>query len=360
MKSDAVDVREASVYKNEPYIPVSKEEIHKLAQWFRYDLVGKFSHLKPLLLVVQQDEDEIQKSVVDYFQKILTKETTEDGSEILESISNIISSEDNRFLNASPSVEEGLDKLFSTHSNLDYVYGGGVPISHLVFADDMIIFTNGQRNSLTKVMEFIRSYTKGSGQNINCSKSSFTVTKDKYKGVVEVVTGFQFQALPITYLGVPLCKGRKKCVLFEGLVNKIKNRLLGWEHKVMFAGGKLIFLKHVLNSIHLHILQVMDPPMGVMNRISKLFNAYIREETSQTKQIHWTTWEKICFPNIEGEICCRLMKDMSMAFDCNLWWKFRKQESLWSWVMKAKYCRLGHAKLITTRPRDSPLWRRMH
>ncbi|KAL2453406.1 RNase H domain-containing protein [Abeliophyllum distichum] len=47
-------------------------------------------------------------------------------------------------------------------------------------------------------------------------------------------------------------------------------------------------------------------------------------------------------------IGCRSLKDMSMAFDCKLWWKFRKQESLWSWVMKAKYCRLIHANLITT------------
>ncbi|KAL2513190.1 Uncharacterized protein Adt_18790 [Abeliophyllum distichum] len=54
MKSEVVDVHETSVYKNEPYIPDSKEEIHKSAQWFRYDLVGKFSHIKPRLLVVQQ------------------------------------------------------------------------------------------------------------------------------------------------------------------------------------------------------------------------------------------------------------------------------------------------------------------
>ncbi|KAL2526284.1 Uncharacterized protein Adt_11338 [Abeliophyllum distichum] len=54
MKSDNVDVREASVYKNEPYIPVSKEEMQKLAQWFKYGLVGKFSHVKPPFVKVQQ------------------------------------------------------------------------------------------------------------------------------------------------------------------------------------------------------------------------------------------------------------------------------------------------------------------
>ncbi|KAL2526985.1 zinc ion binding [Abeliophyllum distichum] len=44
----------ALVDKNEPFIPVSKEEIQKLAQWFKFGLVGKFSHLKPSILAVQQ------------------------------------------------------------------------------------------------------------------------------------------------------------------------------------------------------------------------------------------------------------------------------------------------------------------
>ncbi|KAL2475523.1 Uncharacterized protein Adt_36259 [Abeliophyllum distichum] len=82
------------------------------------------------------------------------------------------------FIILAESFSRGLDRLFARHSYLDYIYGGGVPMSHLAFADDMIIFTNGQRNSLAKVMEFIKIYSSGSGQNINCSKSSFTVTKE--------------------------------------------------------------------------------------------------------------------------------------------------------------------------------------
>ncbi|KAL2497242.1 Uncharacterized protein Adt_22792 [Abeliophyllum distichum] len=92
----------------------------------------------------------------------------------------------------------------------------------------------------------------------------------------------------------------------------------------------------------------MDPPTGVVNKISKMLNAYFWGDDSQPKHIHWKTWDLIFLPYSEGGIGCRSLKDMSMAFDCKLWWKFRKQESLWSWVMKGKYCRLIHANLITT------------
>ncbi|KAL2526290.1 Reverse transcriptase domain-containing protein [Abeliophyllum distichum] len=60
-----------------------------------------------------ENEDEIQKSAVDYFQKILTKEDTKDDTEIFESIPNIISSNDNRSLNALPSVEKVKEVVFS-------------------------------------------------------------------------------------------------------------------------------------------------------------------------------------------------------------------------------------------------------
>ncbi|KAL2471166.1 DNAse I-like superfamily protein [Abeliophyllum distichum] len=59
------------------------------------------------------NEAEIQNSAMAYFQSILTKESTEDGRDLLESIPNIISLEDNRILNAVPTAEEIKGTVFS-------------------------------------------------------------------------------------------------------------------------------------------------------------------------------------------------------------------------------------------------------
>ncbi|KAL2479297.1 Uncharacterized protein Adt_32263 [Abeliophyllum distichum] len=68
-----------------------------------------------------QSEDEIQKSAVDYFQNVLTKEPIEDSSELVESIPNLITLKDNNFLNGLPSIEEVKEVVFSL--NKDSVAG---------------------------------------------------------------------------------------------------------------------------------------------------------------------------------------------------------------------------------------------
>lgn len=124
-------------------------------------------------------------------------------------------------------LSRGLNNLFLRNNELQFRYGGGILVSHLGFADDIVIFTNGQKSSLSKLMSFLRQYTDNSGQAINCDKSSFTTSKEIHRRVVADNTGFQYQPLPMVYLGVPLYKGHKKASLFEDLISKIKRRILG-------------------------------------------------------------------------------------------------------------------------------------
>lgn len=83
------------------------------------------------------------------------------------------------FIIAAEVMSRGLNKLvvvgiitpFSTPQRCDN-------ISHLAFADDLIIFTNGSQKSLLKLMGFLHAYEHESGHLINASKSCF-VTFDK-------------------------------------------------------------------------------------------------------------------------------------------------------------------------------------
>ncbi|CAI9777180.1 unnamed protein product [Fraxinus pennsylvanica] len=253
----------------------------------------------------------------------------------------------------------GLNNLFSSNVDLHFRYGGGIPISHLAFADDIVIFTNGQKTSLNKIMRFISLYTVNSGQAINCNKSSFTTRKEAHRKVIADNTGFQYQSLPMIYLGVPLYKGHKKAALFDDLISKIKRRILGWEHRWFSASGRITLIKHVLSSMPIHLLQILDPLIGIINKISRMFNNFIWGDSSQTKKIRWASWENICCPVEEGGIGCQSLSDLNIAFDCKLWWKFREQKSLWSQVLLAKCCRTSHASVVNHSYQDSGIWRRM-
>lgn len=51
------------------------------------------------------------------------------------------------------------------------------PISHLFFADDMLIFSNGSIRSLRRLRDLLQKYESSSGQQINLQKISMLVSK---------------------------------------------------------------------------------------------------------------------------------------------------------------------------------------
>jgi hypothetical protein len=48
----------------------------------------------------------------------------------------------------------------------------GPSISHLLFADDNIFFTRGDKRSVTTLKSILQIYSEGSGQQVNLQKSS--------------------------------------------------------------------------------------------------------------------------------------------------------------------------------------------
>lgn len=61
--------------------------------------------------------------------------------------------------------------------------------------------------------------------------------------MIHSVTGYIHKDFPLKYLGVPLVKGRFKIGFYEGLIDKIINRINGWRSSLLSAGGRLVLIK---------------------------------------------------------------------------------------------------------------------
>lgn len=91
-----------------------------------------------------------------------------------------------------------------------------VPISHILYVNDMLLFTNGSKKNLEKLMQFLHSYKKVSGQFFNVDKSKFLVHPsfpDQGKHIINQVTSFKEDTFPFTYLGAPI--SYKKLVIHD-------------------------------------------------------------------------------------------------------------------------------------------------
>ena len=88
----------------------------------------------------------------------------------------------------------------------------GCPVvTHLVYADDVIIFSSGMKKSLQLIMKVLEDYAMISGQKVNHSKRcllSHASLLDVRWHIVAQITGFHAQSFPVKYLGFPLYSGR--------------------------------------------------------------------------------------------------------------------------------------------------------
>src|SRR5262245_9853643 len=81
------------------------------------------------------------------------------------------------FIIAAEFLSRRLDSLFQDNRSMFYQCRGRARVSHLAYADDIIIFTNNKQGSITSILQTIEYYEKVSGQLINASKSCVVVSK---------------------------------------------------------------------------------------------------------------------------------------------------------------------------------------
>ncbi|KAK4382235.1 hypothetical protein Sango_2891400 [Sesamum angolense] len=146
------------------------------------------------------------------------------------------------FVLAADYLSRGLERLFAAHPTMFYQAPGLIRVSHLAYADDLMIFTTTCRQNMELLRDFLRAYERVSGQLINGSKSFFIVGRQASSlqtQAVQDVLGYQLKHLPITYLGVPLYKGNRKACLFDPIISRLRDLLQGWAMTNLSHGGSL-------------------------------------------------------------------------------------------------------------------------
>ncbi|KAL2531794.1 Uncharacterized protein Adt_05145 [Abeliophyllum distichum] len=255
-----------------------------------------------------------------------------------------------------------LTRQYQQIASMAYRHGGDALISHLCFADDMIIFANGQKQSIRRVLHCIEHYERASGQLVNRDKSGIILPKRATIQQIhrlEHLTGFRHQQQSVTYLGVPLFKGHRKIFLYDDLIQKVRSRISGWASRLLSPGGRITLIRSVLSSLPLYLLQILKPPKAVLKKLESIFARFLWDSKDHTHRLHWKRWKDLCLPTEEGGLGFRRLQDLVDTFSLKLWWLFRSQRSLWAQFLRGKYCQGTHPILTTVPYYASPVWKRL-
>jgi hypothetical protein len=152
---------------------------------------------------------------------------------------------------------EGLSRLLYNAETTADIAGfrcsmHGPKITHLLFADDSMVFTKASVRDCQSIKSVLSLYACASGQVVNYQKSAMCVSKGVAKrraiGLARIV-GVRLVACHDRYLGLPSFAGRNKKEIFSNVREKVWQKLHGWKNKLFSAGGKEILIKAVVQSV---------------------------------------------------------------------------------------------------------------
>ncbi|XP_049362756.1 uncharacterized protein LOC125827501 [Solanum verrucosum] len=124
--------------------------------------------------------------------------------------------------------EETNFKYYPKHSKLD--------ITHLCFADDLLIFSRGDLNSIKALQRFFSQFSQASGLQANLNKSSIYFGGVQLRGRTQLVQTVLFgvqsywaQLFINPAKIIKLIEGHCKSYLWSGFGYVIKKALVAWE-----------------------------------------------------------------------------------------------------------------------------------
>lgn len=125
-------------------------------------------------------------------------------------------------------------------------------ISHLLFADDCIIFTQASKRGADRVASILEDYNKGSGQLVNKHKSAVFFSPNCDQNCKdEVLSSLMIPnvALGERYLGLPTAAERGAADTFNYVPARVRGFVEGWAEKTLSCAGREVLLKANAQSV---------------------------------------------------------------------------------------------------------------
>ncbi|KAL2246328.1 UNVERIFIED_CONTAM: Retrovirus-related Pol polyprotein from type-2 retrotransposable element R2DM, partial [Sesamum indicum] len=186
-------------------------------------------------------------------------------------------------------------------------------ITHLLFADDLMLFFRGDLPSIHILMECLNVFRDASGLSVKTSKS---------------------------------------CIFTAGIRNEELDEILA---RTAFVRGRLELVRSVIQGVECFWLQVFPLPAVVIEKIHRLCRNFLWNSRRAP-----VAWEEICHPKEEGGLGIQHIQSWNVALLARVLWNIhRKADTLWVQWVNGVYLR--DASIWDWQPKkgDSPLLQRL-
>ncbi|GAA0145101.1 hypothetical protein LIER_05367 [Lithospermum erythrorhizon] len=119
------------------------------------------------------------------------------------------------------------------------------PTSHLLFADDTLLFGEAREGEARSIISILQKYEVLSGQLVRLQKSAVLFSPNVRKETKEAISrilGMPEITSHGSYLGLPSTIGTSKREVFSFIVGRVKSGIEDWKPKILSKTGKVVFI----------------------------------------------------------------------------------------------------------------------
>ena len=208
-------------------------------------------------------------------------------------------------------------------------------LTHLCFADDLMVFVEGSKDSVQGALSVFEEFEVWSGLSISVEKSTIYMAGVSVDEKRSILTNFEFAEgeLPVRYLGLPLMTQAMRTQDYYPLLEHIKSKINSWTCRYLSYAGRLQLIISVFVSIVNFWISVFRIPSSCIKEVESICSAFLWTgpvlKTSNAK----VAWKEICCIKSEGGLGIRDLREVNKVYGLKLIWRLLTGDSLWGkWV----------------------------
>ncbi|XP_062099887.1 uncharacterized protein LOC133805743 [Humulus lupulus] len=201
-------------------------------------------------------------------------------------------------------------------------------LNHLCFADDLLIFCNGDFVSIMLMLRGLKLFSSSSGLFPNAEKTAIYChgISDAVVERVLAASGFTRSYLPFRYLGIPICSKRISAAYCQCIVEKMTSRIRSWSTRNLSYMGRVTLINSVLISMHSYWAQIMILPKQLIKDVEAICRAFLWKGISESHLPGLIAWEYTCASRAAGGLGFRRLHDWNLAAMGKYVWAIAKKK----------------------------------
>jgi hypothetical protein len=200
----------------------------------------------------------------------------------------------------------------------------GPMVSHLMFADDLLLFGEASENQMNCVMQILDTFCKLSGQEVSQAKTSILFSRNVSRSMrVKLLhmSGFRETCDLGKYLGVPLTGRAPKRTDYQYLIDQVSNKLAAWKARHLSFAGRVTLAKSVLEAVPIYPMMSSKIPKACLDEIQKIQRNFIWGDGENVRKFHAVRWSLVTTLKQMGGLGLRKLDVMNQACLLKLGWK---------------------------------------